>query len=203
MGDKLITTIPGWHWTFALVILYGLAGLVLFLVRQRLLSRRSGWLAQTAHDGSVFRCRLKARFGLAAAFLLGLSLITIYLGADQDGHFQGQLLDDAGVLILTISFLEMRIYPWSPSLLEIDGSLHPVALNAYQTRLQVEWITAPEVQVLSLDHVRFKGSVRPKRADRLSSGQTLDLYRYHLGDKSFEALLSFLELKARVHLPEI
>lgn len=199
----MTNSISGWHWTYALVILYTLAGLVLFLVRQWLLGQRSSWLASPASDGSVFRCRLKARFGLTAAFLFGLSFIFLYLGADQEGHFVGKLLDDAGVLILTISFLEMRIYPWSPALLEIDRDLQPVFFNATQASLHKGWSAAPEILVLSLDHVRFKGGQRPNRAGQPPSSQQLDLYRFEMGEQAFEELLRFLEIRARVHLPEV
>jgi hypothetical protein len=199
LGD-LTGLLPGGHWTYALVLLYGVVAVVLFLVRRRLINQQSGWRTPSPTDDE-FRCGIRARFGVAGSILLGLALICMFIGADQDNQLTGKIMDDASFFLLTTGFIEMAIYPWSPATLEIGSDLRPYLYNASRRRITGEWAGQPVIQVLTLDHIRVQGKRISRKDGSQPEEQHLDLYRNHLGDRAFEQLMVFIERNAHVHLP--
>jgi len=197
---NLTGLLAGWHWTYALVLLYGLVAGCLYLVRRKLIHQQAIWRQPLGED-EEFHCGVKARFGHVGAILLGLAFICLFIGADQDGFLPGKVFDDTGILLLTASFIEMAIYPWSPAALEIGSDLRPHCYNASRKRLTGDWASQPTIQVISLDHIRVQGTRMPRRTGAPPEDQRLDLYRFDLGDRTFEQLMGFIERKAHVHLP--
>lgn len=188
-----------WHWTYALVILYALIALALFFVRRWLVASRSGCVPPTAGE-TAFHSQVKARFGQPAVLLLALTLIFIFIGADQAGAPLGPFFDGASLLLLTLCFAEMRIYPWSPAWLIIGADLHPVLSNAFCKPLTADWAGLPTFGVASLDHVTITGSRLSLQTGRPPAVQRLDIYRFDLGENAFEQLLVFLKQQAQVDL---
>jgi hypothetical protein len=197
---SLTGLLPGWHWTYAFVFGYGLVAACLYGLRRGLIKKQTAhWKAEAG--GDEFSCTVKARFGVAGAILLGLALICMFIGADQDGLLAGKVFDDASIFLLTASLIEMQIYPWSAAVFEIGTDLHPRLYNASQKKLTGDWAGQPTILVISLDHIRIQGKRLPKLEGLPPTDQHLDLYRFYLGDHAFEQLLAFVEKKAHVHLP--
>jgi hypothetical protein len=186
-----------WHWTYALVILYGLIAMLLFFYRRWLLKSRSACVPPTAGK-SAFHSQVKARFGQPAVLLLALTLIFIFIGADQAGAPLGPIFDGAGLVLLTVCCVEMRIYPWSPAWITIGADLHPVLSNAFCKPLTADWAASPTFGVVSLDHVAVTGPRLSRQPGSPPAVQRLDIYRFDLGDKAFEQLLVFLKQTAHV-----